>query len=140
VAGVLLPLSHAFHVPIGAAGQMTTVYAGTYAVMSPIVAAVAASVPRKTLMLSGLALFVIANLGTAMAPSFAVAVGARALAGLGASIRSRHENALPMIMTHGWPGSIIEFYKVIGPLVDPTSFGGDARDSGALPCRLLSPA
>lgn len=39
-------------------------------------------------------------------------------------IRSRHENALPMIMTHGWPGSVIEFLKVIGPLTDPTAHGG----------------
>jgi hypothetical protein len=44
-------------------------------------------------------------------------------------VRSRHENALPMILTHGWPGSIVEFYKVIEPLVDPTAFGGDAKDA-----------
>ena len=44
-------------------------------------------------------------------------------------VRSRHENALPMILTHGWPGSIIEFHKVIGPLGDPTAFGGDANDA-----------
>ena len=44
-------------------------------------------------------------------------------------VRSRHENALPMILTHGWPGSIVEFHKVIGPLVDPTAFGGDAKDA-----------
>src|ERR1700733_1522565 len=44
-------------------------------------------------------------------------------------VRSRHENALPMILTHGWPGSIVEFYKVIEPLVNPTAFGGDAKDA-----------
>jgi hypothetical protein len=44
-------------------------------------------------------------------------------------VRSRHENALPMILTQGWPGSIVEFHKVIGPLVDPTAFGGDANDA-----------
>ena len=44
-------------------------------------------------------------------------------------LRSRHENALPMILTHGWPGSIVEFYKTIEPLVNPTVFGGDARDA-----------
>lgn len=44
-------------------------------------------------------------------------------------VRSRHENALPMIMTHGWPGSIIEFLKVIGPLTDPTAHGGRAEDA-----------
>ena len=43
--------------------------------------------------------------------------------------KSPHENALPMIMTHGWPGSVIEFLKVIGPLTDPTAHGGDAKDA-----------
>jgi pimeloyl-ACP methyl ester carboxylesterase len=44
-------------------------------------------------------------------------------------VRSEHENALPMILTHGWPGSIVEFSKVIQPFIDPTAFGGDARDA-----------
>ena len=44
-------------------------------------------------------------------------------------VRSRHENALPMILTHGWPGSIVEFYKVTEPLVNPTAFGGNAKDA-----------
>jgi hypothetical protein len=41
-------------------------------------------------------------------------------------VRSKHENALPIILTHGWPGSFIEFLQVIGPLVDPTAHGGKA--------------
>jgi pimeloyl-ACP methyl ester carboxylesterase len=44
-------------------------------------------------------------------------------------VRSKHENALPLILTHGWPGSIFEFLKVIGPLVDPTAHGGKAEDA-----------
>lgn len=44
-------------------------------------------------------------------------------------VRSRHENALPMVVTHGWPGSIIEQIKIIGPLTDPTAHGGHARDA-----------
>jgi pimeloyl-ACP methyl ester carboxylesterase len=44
-------------------------------------------------------------------------------------VRSPHENALPMIMTHGWPGSILEFLKVIGPLTDPVAHGGSAEDA-----------
>ncbi|RWB04179.1 MAG: epoxide hydrolase [Mesorhizobium sp.] len=44
-------------------------------------------------------------------------------------VRSRHENAIPMIMTHGWPGSILEFMKVVGPLTDPTAHGGAAEDA-----------
>jgi pimeloyl-ACP methyl ester carboxylesterase len=43
--------------------------------------------------------------------------------------RSRHPNALPLIMTHGWPGSIFELLKVIGPLTDPTAHGGRAEDA-----------
>ena len=44
-------------------------------------------------------------------------------------VRSRHENALPLIMTHGWPGSIIELLETVGPLTDPTAHGGDAEDA-----------
>jgi pimeloyl-ACP methyl ester carboxylesterase len=44
-------------------------------------------------------------------------------------VKSRHKNALPMIITHGWPGSIIEQLKVIGPLTDPTTYGGKAEDA-----------
>jgi pimeloyl-ACP methyl ester carboxylesterase len=44
-------------------------------------------------------------------------------------VRSPHENALPLIITHGWPGSIVEMLNVIGPLSDPTAHGGDAADA-----------
>jgi len=44
-------------------------------------------------------------------------------------VRSRHENAAPLIVTHGWPGSILEQLKIIGPLTDPTAHGGDAADA-----------
>jgi pimeloyl-ACP methyl ester carboxylesterase len=44
-------------------------------------------------------------------------------------VRSRHKNALPVIITHGWPGSVIEQLKVIGPLTDPTAHGGGAEDA-----------
>jgi pimeloyl-ACP methyl ester carboxylesterase len=44
-------------------------------------------------------------------------------------VRSDHENALPLIITHGWPGSIIEMLEVVGPLTDPTSHGGEAEDA-----------
>jgi pimeloyl-ACP methyl ester carboxylesterase len=54
-------------------------------------------------------------------------------------VRSKHPNALPIIITHGWPGSIIEQIKVIGPLTDPTAYGGKAEDAfdvviPSLPC------
>jgi pimeloyl-ACP methyl ester carboxylesterase len=44
-------------------------------------------------------------------------------------VRSKHKNALPVIITHGWPGSIIEQLKIIGPLTDPTAYGGKAEDA-----------
>jgi len=44
-------------------------------------------------------------------------------------VKSGHENALPLIMTHGWPGSVIELLDVVGPLTDPTAHGGDAEDA-----------
>ena len=51
--------------------------------------------------------------------------------------RSKHENALPLVITHGWPGSIVEFQKVIGPLSDPTSYGGEASDAFHVVCPSL---
>jgi pimeloyl-ACP methyl ester carboxylesterase len=44
-------------------------------------------------------------------------------------VRSPHNDALPLIITHGWPGSVLELLKVIGPLTDPTAFGGRAEDA-----------
>src|SRR5690242_3929743 len=44
-------------------------------------------------------------------------------------VRSAHADALPLIVTHGWPGSVFELLKVIGPLTDPTAHGGTARDA-----------
>jgi pimeloyl-ACP methyl ester carboxylesterase len=44
-------------------------------------------------------------------------------------VRSKHPNALPIIITHGWPGSVIEQMKLIGPLTDPTAHGGKAEDA-----------
>src|ERR671920_163137 len=44
-------------------------------------------------------------------------------------VKSRHENALPLIMTHGWPGSVVELLETVGPLTDPTAHGGRAEDA-----------
>ena len=44
-------------------------------------------------------------------------------------VKSRHEGALPLIMTHGWPGSVIELLETVGPLTDPTAHGGRAEDA-----------
>lgn len=44
-------------------------------------------------------------------------------------VKSRHENALPLIMMHGWPGSVIELLETVGPLTDPTAYGGKPEDA-----------
>jgi pimeloyl-ACP methyl ester carboxylesterase len=52
-------------------------------------------------------------------------------------VRSPEESALPLIITHGWPGSIVEFHKVIGPLADPAAHGGDPADAFHVVCPSL---
>ena len=52
-------------------------------------------------------------------------------------VRSPQDGAQPLVMTHGWPGSVVEFHKVIGPLTDPVAYGGDAADAFHLVCPSL---
>jgi epoxide hydrolase len=52
-------------------------------------------------------------------------------------VRSPHPDALPLVITHGWPGSVVEFAKVIGPLTDPVAHGGDADDAFHVVCPSL---
>ena len=52
-------------------------------------------------------------------------------------VRSPHTDALPIVLTHGWPGSVVEFLKVIEPLTNPTAHGGDAADAFHLVCPSL---
>ena len=52
-------------------------------------------------------------------------------------VRSSHDGALPLVITHGWPGSIVEFCKVIGPLTDPVAHGGQADDAFHVVCPSL---
>jgi epoxide hydrolase len=52
-------------------------------------------------------------------------------------VRSPHPEALPLVLTHGWPGSIVEFLEAIGPLSDPTAHGGDAADAFHVVCPSL---
>ena len=52
-------------------------------------------------------------------------------------VRSQHPEAMPLIITHGWPGSVVEFHKVIEPLTDPTAHGGNAADAFHVICPSL---
>lgn len=86
VAGILPQLASTFDVDVAIAGQLTTLYAIAYALLAPTIAAIAGNVPRKRLMLAGLGIFVLANLATAVAPTFAIALVTRVFAGLGAAM------------------------------------------------------
>ena len=68
-------------------------------------------------------------------PQLVVQVG-----GLGIHVldaRSPHQGALPLVLTHGWPGSVVEFLDVLGPLTDPPAHGGDAADAFHVVCPSL---
>jgi len=52
-------------------------------------------------------------------------------------VRSPHPDALPLVLTHGWPGSVIEFLEVVSPLTDPVAHGGEARDAFHIVCPSL---
>jgi predicted MFS family arabinose efflux permease len=88
VAGVLPQVAASLGVSIALAGQMVTLYALSYALLSPVIAAAAAHWPRKRLLLSGMAVFVIGNVITAVAPSIELVLASRLVAGLGAAMFS----------------------------------------------------
>ena len=88
VAGVLSQVSASLGVSVALAGQMVTLYALSYALLSPIIAAAAAHWPRKRLLLVGLAVFVLGNVLTAVAPGIELVLASRLVAGLGAAMFS----------------------------------------------------
>jgi len=88
VAGILASVAASLNVSVALAGQMVTIYALSYAVLSPVVAAAAANWPRKRLLLAGLAVFIAGNAITAIAPSIELVLASRFLAGLGAAMFS----------------------------------------------------
>src|SRR6201994_5002414 len=122
VAGVLPQIAHSFHVSIGAAGQMTTAYALSFALLAPTVAAIASNVPRKMLMLLGLTVFVAANLATAAAPTFGFAILMRVITGLGAAMFAPTASGAGAMLVpphrRGFALSVI-----IGGLTTATAFG-----------------
>lgn len=88
VAGVLGQVAGSLGVSVALAGQMVTLYALSYALLSPVIAAAAASWPRKRLLLAGLAVFVVGNVITALAPTIELVLASRLIAGLGAAMFS----------------------------------------------------
>ena len=88
IAGILPQVAESFAVPVSLAGQMVTLYALSYALLSPVIAATMAHWPRKRLLLAGLAIFILGNFLTAVATSIGWALASRLLAGLGAAMYS----------------------------------------------------
>lgn len=88
IAGILPQVADSFQVPVSLAGQMVTLYALSYALLSPVIAATLAHWPRKRLLLLGLGIFIVGNFLTAVAPSIGWALASRLLAGLGAAMYS----------------------------------------------------
>ncbi|MGW7461125.1 MFS transporter [Streptomyces sp. NPDC054797] len=86
LAGILPDAADSLGVPLGTAGWLLTAYALTYAVLGPVMAALTARWPRRTLFLAGFAIFTAGNLLTAFVPVFGVALASRALAGLGGAM------------------------------------------------------
>ena len=122
MAGVLPELANSFHISIGAAGQMTTAYALSYALLAPTVAAIAGNMPRKMLLLLGLAVFIVANLATAAAPNFVFAIVMRVLTGVGAAMFAPTASGVGVLLVppqrRGFALSVI-----IGGLTTATALG-----------------
>ncbi|MFC5820595.1 MFS transporter [Nonomuraea harbinensis] len=85
-AGLLTPIAADLDVSVAAAGQLMTVFALAYAVLSPLLAAVTAAMPRRTLLLLGLGVFVLGNVLTAVVPGYPLVVATRVLAAAGAAM------------------------------------------------------
>ena len=88
IAGILPQVAASFDVSVSLAGQMVTLYALSYALLSPVIAATLAHWPRKRLLLVGLGIFILGNFLTAVAPSIVWALASRLIAGLGAAMYS----------------------------------------------------
>jgi predicted MFS family arabinose efflux permease len=86
VAGILPSVAKDLDVGVPTGAELITAYALSYAILSPVVAAVAARVPRRLLLISGLVVFIAGNIGTGLAPGFEVALGFRVMAALGGAM------------------------------------------------------
>ncbi|MER7081185.1 MFS transporter, partial [Saccharopolyspora kobensis] len=86
VAGVLPEIAADLDVGIAQAGQLVTVFAIAYAVLSPVLATLTGAWPRRAVLLTALAVFVLGNIATALAPSYATVLATRVLAAAGASM------------------------------------------------------
>ncbi|WP_206068295.1 MFS transporter [Nonomuraea composti] len=86
VAGLLPAVATSLHVTVAAAGQLVTVFSASYAVLAPVLAALTASWPRRRVLVTALAVFAAGNAITALAPSYGLVLGSRAVAAAGAAL------------------------------------------------------
>jgi predicted MFS family arabinose efflux permease len=98
VAGILPQVATSFDTTIAAAAQFVSVYSLSYGVLTPVMATLTANWPRRRVLLFGLAAFVASNVLTAMAPTFGLALGSRALAGLGGAVFTPAASAAATVM------------------------------------------
>ncbi|MEV5569868.1 MFS transporter [Spirillospora sp. NPDC052269] len=94
VAGFLPAMAHSLRVSESAAGQSATVFAVTYAVLSPVLATLLARVPRRALLVGALVVLAVANLGSALAPDFGLLMASRVLAAFGAAVFTPNAGAV----------------------------------------------
>lgn len=94
VAGFLPGMADSLHVTESVAGQSATIFAITYAILSPVLASVAARVPRRTLLVTALLVLALANVGSALAPTYLVLMASRVLAAAGAAAYTPNAGAV----------------------------------------------
>jgi DHA1 family inner membrane transport protein len=94
VAGFLPSMAGALHVSVATAGQSVTVFAATYAILSPVLATLTARLPRRALLVTALLVLGLGNVASALAPSFAVLIAARATAAAGAAMYTPNAGAV----------------------------------------------
>ncbi|RMI32277.1 MFS transporter [Nocardia stercoris] len=127
LAGFLPDTAAALHVPVAVAGWAITIFAATYALLSPVLAAATARLPRRTVLVAALSLLGLANLGSAVAPTFPVLLATRALAAVGAAAYTPNAGAVASaLVPERMRGRALAI--VIGGLTVATALGVPAGD------------
>lgn len=98
IAGIMPDVMRSFHIDAATAGQLITVYALTYALMTPVMAAATAHWRRRTVLMAGLAVFIIGNVLSALLPTFELVLASRVLSGLGGALFTPAASAMAAVL------------------------------------------
>ena len=98
IAGVIPSIGRSLHVSVAAAGQLVTVFSIAYAVLSPVLAALTSRLSRRTVLVAALGIFAVGNVATALAPSYALVLLARIIAGAGAAMFTPNAGATAAVL------------------------------------------